>query len=342
MNEHTILIVDDEPINIKILADLLQKDFKIRTAYSGTNALEILSKPPKPDLILLDIMMPDMDGFEVCRRIKDHETSQDIPVIFVTASNEDKDEIRGLELGAADFIRKPIKPHIVMARVKAYLALYDHERYLDRTVHEKTKLLHATQIKVAQRLGRAGEYKDNETAYHIKRMSNYARLLGISIGMSEDKADILMSAAALHDIGKVGIPDSILLKPGKLDDHEFETMKSHCEIGAEIIGDDDSDLFQMAKTIALTHHEKWDGSGYPKGLAGENIPIVGRIAALADVYDALTSERPYKKAFSADDAVKILESAAGTHFDPEMVLLFVKSLPEILEIEIKYSEESFL
>ena len=184
-------------------------------------------------------------------------------------------------------------------------------------------------MQIIQRLGRAAEYKDNETGMHVIRMSHYSRILGLAAGMSDAEADMLLNAAPMHDIGKIGIPDSILRKPGKLDEGEFEIMKTHCMIGAEILGDDTSELLQLAKVVALTHHEKWNGFGYPHGLSGEEIPRVGRIVAIADVFDALTSERPYKKAWSVEDAVELLQTSAGEHFDPLLVSLFVDSLPEL-------------
>jgi putative two-component system response regulator len=339
--KQTILAVDDTPENLDVLVETLKEDYQIKAATNGEMALKIVKSSP-PDIILLDIMMPDMDGYEVCRRLKDDYTTRDIPIIFITAKIGIEDELKGLELGAIDYITKPISPPIVKARLKTHLALHDQNRELDRKVREQTQLLHETRLQVIERLGRSGEYKDNETRYHVIRMANYSRIIGLAAGMNDVDADMLMNAAALHDLGKIGIPDDILLKPGKLNDDEFEIMKGHCAIGAEIIGDDDSELFQMAKIVALTHHEKWNGTGYPDGLAGEDIPRIGRIVAIADVFDALTSERPYKQAFPVDDAVKILEGAAGDHFDPQLIKLFVELLPDILDIKAEYSEEAFI
>ncbi|MDO6685899.1 MULTISPECIES: HD-GYP domain-containing protein [unclassified Agarivorans] len=339
-NRATVLIVDDTPENIDVLAGILREDYKIQVARNGDMALKIVSKANKPDLILLDIMMPGIDGFEVCRRLKDDLTTRHIPVVFVTAKISPADELHGLELGAVDYITKPVSPPVVKVRVKTHLALFNQNRELDRKVKEQTDVINTTRLQIIQRLGRAAEYKDNETGLHVIRMSHYSKILGIAAGMSEPDADVLMNAAPMHDIGKIGIPDSVLQKPGKLDADEWDIMQSHAVIGGEILGEgDSSELLDLAKTVALTHHEKWDGSGYPNGLAGEDIPIVGRIVAIADVFDALTSQRPYKQAWPVEKAVDLLKSEAGTHFDPTLVPLFIAALPEILEIKAKFEEK---
>ncbi len=336
-DRQTILVVDDTPENIDVLVGTLKHDYHVKAAINGEMALKVVKATP-PDLILLDIMMPGIDGYEVCRRLKADYTTRHIPIIFITAKIGVQDEIKGLELGAVDYIAKPVSPPIVKARVQTQLALYDQNRELDRKVQIKTEQLHETRLQIIQRLGRAAEYKDDDTGLHVIRMSKYSRILGVAAGMSDSEADVLLNAAPMHDIGKIGIPDNILKKPGKLTDEEFDIMRGHCVIGAEIIGDDPSELLQMAKVVALTHHEKWDGSGYPNGLAGEDIPRVGRIVAIADVFDALTSVRPYKKAWSVDDAVDLLKTSAGGHFDPQLVSLFVDALPEVLEVMASYSE----
>lgn len=333
----TILVVDDTPENIDVLVGILGEDYQVRAARGGEQALKLARKAP-PDLILLDIMMPDVDGFEVCRRLKEDFTTRHIPIIFVTAKIEMKDELAGLDLGAVDYITKPVSPPIVLARVRTHLALYDQNRELERQVRARTAELHDTRLKVIQRLGRAAEYKDNETGTHVIRMSHYSKILGLAAGMSEAEADILMDAAPMHDIGKIGIPDHILRKRGRLDDDEWQVMRTHPEIGGEIIGTDDSELLAMARVIALTHHEKWNGSGYPGGLEGEAIPRVSRIVAIADVFDALTSPRPYKQAWSIDDAVALLREEAGVHFDPQLVPLFIEHLPEVLDIKERFAE----
>jgi putative two-component system response regulator len=334
--KQTILVVDDTPENIDVLVGILKHSYHIKAAINGNMALKIVKASP-PDLILLDIMMPGIDGYEVCRRLKEDYTTKHIPIIFITAKIGVQDELKGLDLGAVDYITKPISPPIVLSRVRTQLALYDQNRELERKVRERTRQINETRLQIIQRLGRAAEYKDDDTGMHVIRMSYYTHILAIAAGMSEEDANMLMNAAPMHDIGKIGIPDSILKKPGKLDDDEFDIMRTHTVIGANIIGEDDSQLLQMAKVVAMTHHEKWNGHGYPNKLKGEEIPRIGRIVAIADVFDALTSARPYKDAWSVKDAIELLEEAAGEHFDPQLVPLFVGALPQILEVKNRYS-----
>ncbi len=331
MDQQTLLVVDDTPANIDVLAGMLKDDYQIKVAKNGEIALKIAKRLPL-DLILLDIMMPGIDGFEVCRRLKSDHTTRHIPIIFVTAKITAEDELKGLELGAVDYITKPFNPPIVLQRVKTQLALFNQSRELAIKVKQKTAELAATQLKVIQKLGRAAEYKDNETGMHVIRMSHYAHILSKAAGMCEADADMLMAASPMHDIGKIGISDAILRKPGKLTEEEFEEMKKHAEIGAEIIGDNESDLLKMAKIVAISHHEKWNGTGYPYGLKGEDIPRIGRIVAIADVFDALTCQRPYKRAWSVEEAIALLQKEAGEHFDPQLVPLFLEHMDEITEV----------
>jgi len=334
----TVMVVDDTPENIDVLVGILRDDYRLKVARSGAQALNVVRNRP-PDLILLDVMMPEMDGYEVCRRLKADATTRHIPVIFVTAKSDVVDEVQGLGLGAVDYISKPVSPPLVRARVATHLALYDTNRELERRVMERTAQLHETRLKIIQRLGRAAEYKDNETGLHVIRMSHYSRILGLAAGMSERDAEVLMNAAPMHDIGKIGIPDHILQKSSQLDADEWEVMKRHTTIGAEIIGMDDSELLKMARTIALTHHERWDGTGYPHGMAGDEIPRVGRIVAIADVFDALTSRRPYKDAWSIEDATAAMRADSGTHFDPHLLDLFLAELDRLLEIRAAFTDE---
>lgn len=336
--KQTVLVVDDTPENIDILVGTLREDYIVKAAVNGTMALEIARKQP-PDIILLDIMMPGIDGFEVCRLLKEDYLTRNIPVIFVTAKIGVEDELRGLSLGAIDYIAKPISPPVVMARVKTHLALYDQNRELDRKVSLQTQEINETRLQIIRRLGKAAEYKDNETGLHVIRMSKYSHILATAAGFSDSDADLLMNAAPMHDIGKIGIPDQILKKPGKLTADEFGVMKTHCRIGADVIGNDDSELLQLARLIAETHHEKWNGSGYPQGIAGEEIPLTGRIIAVSDVFDALTSERPYKKAWPTEKAVDLLKEEAGTHFDPDLVPLFLEHLDEVCSIQKEHAED---
>ncbi len=342
MNEksakQTVLVVDDTPDNIDVLSGVLRGDYKVKAALNGEKALRIVRSDSPPDIVLLDIMMPGMDGYEVCQQLKADPLTSRIPIIFITAKTEIEDEQKGLELGAADYITKPISPPIVQARVKTQLALYDQNRELERKVRLRTEELNETRLEIIRRLGRAAEYKDNETGLHVIRMSYYSRLIAEANEMDEEWVELLFNAAPMHDIGKIGIPDNILLKNAKLDDQEWELMRKHPLFGAEIIGEHVSPLMAMSREIALSHHEKWDGSGYPNKLRGEDIPISGRIVAIADVFDALTTERPYKKAWSVEDALKHIDESSGSHFDPQLVPLLHEVMPDLLDIKEQYEE----
>nr|WP_160053408.1 two-component system response regulator [Shewanella litoralis] len=324
-SKQTILIVDDEPANLRVLKKILEDQYRLIFAKSGEEALRLVQRE-LPNLILLDVMMPGMTGFEVCEQLKADPLSKAVPVIFVTALNDEVDEAKGFDVGAVDYITKPISTAVVKARVKTHLSLVQADD------------LRRTRLQVIQRLGRASEYKDNETGMHIMRMSHFSKIIALAYGFSEFAADNLLHAAPMHDIGKIGIPDSIMLKPGKLTDEEFTIMKTHPEIGAEILGDSDSDLIALAKVVSLTHHEKFDGSGYPNGLKGDEIPIEGRIVAIADVFDALTSKRPYKEAWTVEQAMDFIESQSGIHFDPDLVVLFQQCLPSILYIKQRWQD----
>ena len=330
--KHTALIVDDVPENIDVLVGILKDKYSLRAAVGGRAALEILGSRDLPDIVLLDIMMPEIDGYQVCEFIKSNPATKNIPVIFITAMNDEADEAKGFTAGAVDYITKPISPPIVLARVATHLALSDQKKHLESLVEERTAELYETRLEIVRRLSIAADYKDNETGEHIIRMSKYCQLVGKGYGLTKEEQNLLLNASPMHDIGKIGIPDNILLKPGKLDPDEWEIMKTHTLIGAAIIGDHPSDLMKMAKLIALTHQEKWDGTGYPNGLKGEEIPLPGRIVTVADVFDALTSDRPYKKAWSVEEAVEEIKRESGTHFDPKAVEAFLKVLPEILVV----------
>jgi putative two-component system response regulator len=338
MEKQTILVVDDVPENIDILKGILQSRYKIKVALNGEKALAIVATSP-PDLILLDIMMPGMDGYEVCRRIKNETATRNIPIIFVTAKNEKTDEVEGLELGAVDYLRKPVVPVLVIARVKTHLALYDQNRALEEKVRQRTAELESTRLEIIRRLGRASEFKDNETGLHVIRMSYYSAHIARKAGMAEDEVEMILNASPMHDVGKIGIPDNIILKPGKLDDDEWQIMRSHPQIGADIIGEHPVGILRLAREIALSHHEKWDGRGYPAGLAGENIPYSGRIVAIADVFDALTTERPYKKAWPIEKALNVIQEEKGHHFDPDLVDVFLGCIDDLLKVRDKYQEK---
>ncbi len=334
----TVLIVDDISSNIDVLSKALKHEYKVKAALRGKDALKICLSDSPPDIVLLDVMMPEMDGYEVCETLKSNVLTTNIPIIFVTALGEVSDEQKGLDMGAVDYITKPISPAVVRTRVKNHLALYDQRRHLESMVQVRTEELEQSRLEIILRLGRAAEYKDNETGMHVKRMSHYSKLLARAVGLDEAYCDLILKASPMHDIGKIGIPDNILLKPGKLDKGEWEVMRTHPEIGAQIIGEHTNPLLRLAREIALTHHEKWDGSGYPRGLKSDEIPLPARIVAVADVFDALTTERPYKKAWTVDAALELLDKESGKHFDPIMVNAFTGILEEVLRIKSQYAE----
>ena len=322
-----LLVVDDEAANLQLLRQILQDDYALLFAKDGARAL-VLAQQERPALILLDVMMPGMSGHDACRRLKAEPLTAAIPVIFVTALGDMRDELSGFEAGAVDYITKPLSPAIVRARVRTHLSLVRIDE------------LQETRLQIVQRLGLAAEYKDNETGLHVIRMSHYARLLGVATGMGSSAADDLLHAAPMHDVGKIGIPDRILQKPGKLDADEWAIMQTHAGIGGDIIGEHaPGGMLALAREIAVSHHEKWDGSGYPRGLAGDDIPLAARIVAVADVFDALTSVRPYKRAWPVADAVDYLQQQKGRHFDGELVDLFVQELPAIDTIRQRWAEQ---
>jgi len=327
----TILIVDDNPENIHVLTGVLSPHYKTKAAINGKIAIKIACSEEKPDMILLDIMMPELDGYAVCRYLKQFPETAQIPIIFITAKSEIKDEEKGFALGGVDYINKPISPPIVLARVSAHLNLADQQSHLMGLVQETTKHLEKTRMEIIQTLGRAAEFKDNETGMHVVRMSWYSYHIAKQFTGNETWSELLRNAAPMHDIGKIGIPDDVLLKPGKLNADEWVIMQKHVEYGVKILGRHETYLLALAVEVAEYHHEKWDGSGYPKGVGGEDIPLSARIAAIADVFDALTSDRPYKKAWSVADAVELIESESGKHFDPELVFSFKDCLALILE-----------
>ncbi len=356
-----ILIVDDTPENIDVLGEILKPLYRRSVALNGEKALKLSRSGEPPDLILLDIMMPGMDGYEVCQKLKADPKTSKIPIIFVTAKSEVEDETRGLELGAVDYITKPVSPPIVLARIKTHLdlktardLLEDQNRVLEQKVAERTEELVLTQDVTINSLASLAETRDNETGGHIRRTQHYVRALAeelmthpaFSHFLDEEAIDLLYKSAPLHDIGKVGVPDAILLKPGKLTDEEFLEMKKHAVYGREAIlkaeesfkGKVGSSFLRFAREIAYTHHEKWDGSGYPKGISGPDIPIPGRLMAAADVYDALISKRVYKTPFSHSKAVQILSKGRGSHFDPDVIDAFLKIQEEFRNIALDFAD----
>jgi len=350
LSNFTVMVVDDAETNIDILVETLGDDYDISVAMDGPSALENISDDP-PDLILLDIIMPGMDGYEVCEKLKADEKTLSIPVIFLTALTEEQDEARGLQLGAVDYITKPFSPGLVKARVRNQLELKRHRDQLEELVRERTRELELTQEATIESMAALAEYRDPETGGHIRRTKNYVKILAIQLKdhpdfedfLGGDTIELLYKSAPLHDIGKVGIEDSILLKPGKLTDEEFDEIKKHSDYGRKAIQAAVSKLgrdsfLRYAEDIAYTHHEKWDGSGYPQGLKNEEIPIPGRLMALADVYDALISKRVYKPPFPHSKAVNIIEEGKGSHFDPDMVDAFLELQEEFRQIALEFAD----
>jgi putative two-component system response regulator len=343
-DKRSVLIVDDTPENLTLMNGLLKDLYKTKIANNGERALKIAATHPLPDLILLDIMMPGIDGYEVCRQLKADPLTAEIPVIFLTAKTQVEDEQMGFDVGCVDYITKPVSPPIVLARVKTHLLmkevrdfLKDQNSFLESEVARRTKEVQVIQDVTIMAMASLAETRDNETGNHIRRTQRYVKVLAealkehgkYSAFLTDANIELLYKSAPLHDIGKVGIPDHILLKPGKLTPEEFEVMKTHTTLGrdailaAEKLLDSPSSFLEVAREIAYGHQEKWDGSGYPQGLSGEQIPVPARLMAVADVYDALISARPYKKPFTHEAAVELISKGSNAHFDPDIVAAFM-------------------
>lgn len=322
----TILIVDDEPVNLAIMRDILAADYNLVFARDGADTLAAIAKH-KPAMVLLDIGLPDIDGYALCRKIKQIDTAQSIQIIFITAYTDMAHETAAFEAGGVDYIAKPVTPAVVRARVSSHLSRV-RATALERSYREAILML-----------GHAGHYNDSDTGAHIWRMAAYAGALARGYGWDADAAARLELAAPMHDTGKLGIPQSILRKPEALTPEEWATMKTHPQIGYEILRMSDAPVFQLAAEIALRHHEKWDGSGYPDNLRGADIPESARIVALADVFDALSMKRPYKEPWPVDRILAHIRSSKGTHFDPDVVGVFETILPELLDIHQEWTEK---
>jgi putative two-component system response regulator len=355
----SILVVDDTPDNLTLVSNLLKKDYRVRVAINGEKALKIAFSETPPDLILLDVMMPVMDGYEVCQQLRNSPLTAHIPIIFLTAKSEVEDERKGLSLGASDYITKPISPPILEARVKTHLAakaysdfLTDKTAYLESEVARRTREVSAIQDVTIQAMASLAETRDSDTGNHIRRTQFYVKALtsklkshpNYSAYLTDSMIEMIFKSAPLHDIGKVGIPDRILLKPGRFEPEEFEIMKTHTTLGRDAIQAAENslglqvDFLSIAKEIAYGHQEKWDGSGYPEGLKGESIPVSARLMAVADVYDALISRRVYKDSMSHDKAISIIEEGKGSHFDPFMVDAFLTIQDEVKAIAARYAD----
>jgi len=360
--KRTLLIVDDTPENLRILGEILAPYYRVRVANSGERALVVAGSEPRPELILLDIMMPGLDGYQVLTHLREQEKTQDIPIIFVTALDGDEDEAKGLALGAVDYITKPLSPAIVLARVRTQLELkdardrlHDQNAWLEAEIARRMAENLRIQDVTMRALASVAEVRDKETGAHILRTQNYVRVLAETLARDSRYSEVLTpqtialysKAAVLHDLGKVGIPDAVLLKTGKLDAHEWEVMKTHAQLGADAIWHaiqyehDTSGLefLFVAMDIARHHHERWDGSGYPDGLSGANIPLSARLMALADVYDAIITPRIYKRALSREAAEKVIIEGRGTHFDPDLVDAFVSCRDAFHAIAERYRDE---
>jgi len=363
IRQQTVLIVDDAPENLQVLGEILQAHYRVRAASNGERALQVAASEPRPDIVLLDIMMPGIDGYEVLQRLHTNAATSDIPVIFVTAMTAVGDEERGLNLGAVDYITKPVQPAIVLARVRAHLELKQARDWLkDQNTFLESEIVRrmAENIEVQdisiRTLARLAEVRDPETGNHLLRTQAYVRTLARQLRTRPRFADLLTPAyietltksAPLHDIGKVGIPDHILLKPGKLSAEEFTVMKTHAKLGSDAIEKAELDaerpiaFLATAKEIARWHHEKWDGSGYPDGLRGDAIPASARLMALADVFDALISRRFYKEPMLTEKAAAIIIGGRGTHFDPDVVDAFIATRDDFLAIARRHADSEDL
>jgi putative two-component system response regulator len=341
-----IFVVDDEPVNLKLIQRMLELDgFCNIHCINDSREVAALYQAARPELILLDINMPHRDGFEVLEELKAIPGNVMPPVVFLTAQSAAEFRVKAFDNGVLDFINKPFNRLELLARVKNLLALeHAHKELASRNVSleaivsQRTLELKQTQLQVVQKLGRAAEYRDNETGAHILRMSNIAALLARELGHTPDEVQLLLHASPMHDVGKIAIPDSILLKPGKLNPSEWDIMKSHTQAGYRILFCEQTRLLQLAAEIALHHHEKWDGSGYPDGLRAAAIPLSCRIVAVADVFDALLSERPYKQAWSLTQARELIDAQSGSHFDPDVVAVFNRHIEEIVAIRNRFRD----
>lgn len=346
-NDYNILVIDDDPgVQNMIKRILGRSGYRVQTARCGQEAFAMVSGS-LPDLIILDLSMPGIDGFEVATNFKNDPATKEIPIILITGHDNSENHVKALDIGVNDFLSKTAEPEEILARTRSHLRIKqlndqvnNHRMALEKTVDLRTQQLQNASLEVIWRLTAASEYRDNETGAHIKRMSHYSAAIAIEMGLREKTVETILYSAPMHDIGKIGIPDGILLKAGMLNDEEWRIMKGHTIIGANILKGSKIGFVRMGAMIALTHHEKWDGSGYPNGLKGRQIPLAGRIVALADVFDALTSKRTYKEPFSVQESNRIIEEGRGKHFDPDVVDAFFAIQNEILHIKKQFADQS--
>ena len=358
---HKVMIVDDVSVNVKVVRAHLEtagyREFICIT--DATEALETIRRDT-PDIVLLDIMMPEISGLDILRAVRAEERLARLPILILTGAESRELKTEALQLGATDFLTKPVDSEELIPRVRNALLMKSYEDDLKAQVDRRTEELERSQREIIHCLARAAEFRDNETGRHVIRVGKYAGIIADELGVEKDIVALITQAATLHDVGKIGIPDSVLLKPGKLTPEEYEIMQKHCgfgkkvfekvsveeqlalcdhtSVGASILEVSSSPIIKMARSIALTHHEKWDGSGYPLGLAGENIPLEGRITAVADVFDALSSKRPYKPAFPLDKCLSILKEDSGTHFEPAAVDAFIRRTTDIVDVQLEYAD----
>ena len=346
-NDFNILSIDDEPAVHRMMNRVLfRAGYNLLSAGCGEEAFQILAQK-NVDLILLDLNMPGLSGFQVSREIKCNPKTASIPIIMMTGQDTASNHVRALEIGVDDFISKTAEPVEIIARIRSHLKIKQlndqarkYQNILEETVAKRTEQLRNASLEIIWRLTAAAEYRDNETGAHIRRMSHYSAAIAKAMGLGQKTVEAILHAAPMHDIGKIGIPDSILLKPGKLNPQEWQIMKQHPVIGANILTGSKIGFVQMGAMIAATHHERWDGSGYPRGLKERQIPLAGRIVALADVFDALTSKRPYKEAFSIEKAHRIIAEQRAMQFDPDVVNVFFTIQDDILKIKAMYQDEA--
>jgi putative two-component system response regulator len=336
-----ILAVDDAADLLALIGKALVADYKVKLASDGAKALALAAEAPQPDLVLLDVGLPGMSGFEVCRKLKDRPDTADIPVIFLTGKAEAADQVEGLDLGAVDYITKPVNAKLLLARVRTHLALANRRTELERQVESRTAQLEDARVQLIRRLARAMEFHESAASGNKGiRVAQYVKLLAQAAGAKPDAADLMMKAAPLYDIGKMGVPSEILRKPGKLSAPELERVRRHPQLGAEIIGEHQDPVLALARTLALTHHERWDGTGYPKGLKGNDIPWQGRIMALADAFEAMTATQFYRQEpFKVDEAASALAPHFGKQFDPGLAAALTKALPAMRQVREKVSDK---
>ncbi|WEJ73121.1 two-component system response regulator [Pseudomonas sp. PSE14] len=357
--QELILVVDDQPDNLMLMSELLMDRYQVRVASSGAKALRLVQSDPRPDLVLLDIMMPEMDGYEVCRQLKGDPATRDIPVIFLTGMVNAADEQKGLDLGAVDYITKPISPPVTLARIRAHLNLKanadflrDKSEYLELEVRRRARELQAIQDATLEAMATLCDLRDNAHSQHLVRIEHYMRLLGSTLALrnefsnelSVENIELLARSAQLHDIGKVAVPDRILHHPGQLDEADQAIMQSHTTVGHDALAAAErklgypADFLRYAKEIARSHHERWDGAGYPEGLSGERIPMAARMLTLIDCYDEMTSRHAYRTSLGPDEAAAKIKAGAGSQFDPRMVEAFSEAAEGFASIALRYAD----